>query len=342
MQPQEIQHNDTPLNFMVMPSPTVMQLGNQASYQQTETATSKPALEFLLFDTNYMSMERAHTLLWLALHQLWILSWMSVESERPKPIRLNIWLKAVRQSEADLQKELRGKRPLPIPVSITEADRLLCANDLFHIAGGMNRWMMLEQRYKFLNTSKKWDLFYLIKPDIALSIHQYLDSTNLMDFRFRPGVPSSSSTMHQESWNSKNQNWKFVFKGFHPDLANAHRRFMIRLIRRTITTNNPDNDDADDSHDETLKKRKKTNLSKSTSPSKRTRLQPVSSPDTMCPLPLVDSPWQPASVLSTSKITKLAQSPPATRNSPPPSQLHHHALTGSDNNTSTSETTTSF
>lgn len=313
MQPQEIQHNDTPLNFIIMPSPTVMQLGNQASYQTEAATATKPALEFLLFDTNYMSMERAHTLLWLALHQLWILSWMSVESERPKPIRLNIWLKAVRQSEADLQKELRGKRPLTIPVSTatTEADRLLCANDLFHIAGGMNRWMMLEQRYKFLNTSKKWDLFYLIKPDIALSIHQYLDSTNLMDFRFRPGVPSSSSPMHhQESWNSKNQNWKFVFKGFHPDLANAHRRFMFRLIRRTITSNTkPDNDDdAAENHDETLKKRKKNNLSKPTGPSKRIRLeplQPVSSSDTMCPLPLVDSTRQTVSGLSTGKITKL-------------------------------------
>ena len=331
MEPREIQHNDTPPNFILMPTPAVIQLGNQSSYP-TETA-SKPALEFLLFDTNCMSTERAHTLLWLALHQLWLLSWMSVESERPKPIRLNVWLKAVRQSEADLQKELRGKRTLKNPVSALDgdydADRLLCANDLFHIAGGMNRWMMLEQRYKFLNTSKKWDLFYLIKPDIALSIHQYLDGTNMMDFRFRPGVPSSaSSAMHPESWNSKNQNWKFIFKGFPPELGHAHRRFMIRLIRGTIKTTIADNDDDDGDDDETLKKRKQNNLSKPTNPSKRIRLEPqklqaVSEPHIMCPLPAVDSTWQPAADLSTSKITHLNQSSPATRSSPAP-QHHHH------------------
>ena len=81
MQPQENQHNDAPLNFTsawMMPPPVIMQLGKQPS--SSNQPESENEMEYLLFDMNCMSMERAHTLLSLSLHQLWILSWMSVKS----------------------------------------------------------------------------------------------------------------------------------------------------------------------------------------------------------------------------------------------------------------------
>jgi len=201
----------------------------------------------LIFQTTCMSSKRAYTIFWLALHQLWVLSWMGHDSRnRPIAIRLCDWLVAVQAAEQDMKISKKKQHAIARSLTTTttatgtrtttiSGDRLLCSNDLFHIAGGMNRWMIVTQRY-LVNTTGANDsanpaLAYVINPSIAVAIHQFLDASKTTDFRFRPGVPihvpDSSSSMNNDS----PKKWKYLFSGFPVDLEQAHRRFVSRLSR---------------------------------------------------------------------------------------------------------------
>jgi len=187
----------------------------------SERPITATTTQVLLFGTNCMSMERAHDIFWLALHQLWVLSWMSSASAfsnaRPAPVTLAQWLTAVQRAELDMQAH-RHRRQRG---AILNGARRLCSDDLFHIAGGMNKWMLIEQRYH-PEPSGLTQLAYVIKPSIAQDIHRFLDSSD-MDFRFKPGLPEPDLSRGRDT------ECDLVFGGFPKALVQAHHRFVARV-----------------------------------------------------------------------------------------------------------------
>ncbi len=231
---------------------------------------SQPPPRMLLFDTVAMSLTRTADLFWIALHQLWVLSWMSGDDGTPSSptscrataVDFRYWYRGVREAESDLVASRRRRFSGNTTATAAAAaaavdkstpkiklahDRPVHPKELLCIACGMLRGMMIEQRYIRNNAADDADerqsagrqysrpqLAYVIKPSLAHGIHRYLYQ-HVSDFRMHPGVPSARP-IHRGGGGDDDGDgdvsaWDILFDGFPSELVRAHCRFMAHLLR---------------------------------------------------------------------------------------------------------------